>query len=267
MKGAKFLVLCAWLTAAGCAALPHRYSKAVLPELSAHYGVRFTLDAERQPDTGWPLRYDPVDSRFDPALTDYLAVFEQEFSQMPKGLIQLSGLRSVVFVSNLTIGGQPRAAVPDYDNEVLYYDVSLRGSQHARRVVHHEFYHMLEQQLFGSAYYKDPLWGALNAPGFVYGNGGAAERRRTLAAYNHPYPGFVNGYAMTGLEEDKAEIWTVLWLDHNWQQIYPMLKDDCILVAKINYMMTQMAARTEALPLRFWQSRFNPFLLRASQCG
>ena len=264
---ARGLLLLTLIVASGCSALPHRYSKAVLPELSAYYGVRFTLDADRQPDTGWPLRYATIDSRFDPALADYLAVFEQEFSKMPKGLIRLSGLRTVVFVSNLTMAGQSRAAVPDYDNEVLYYDVSLRGSQHARRVVHHEFYHMLEQQLYGSVYYKDPHWGALNAPGFVYGNGGASERRRSLAAYNHPYPGFINGYAMSGLEEDKAEIWTILWLDSNWQQVYPMLKDDCILVAKINYMMAQMAAKSDALPVDFWQTRFNPFLLRNGQCG
>src|SRR5690606_1012800 len=104
--------------------------------------------------------------------------------------------------------GQERWAVPDFVHETLYLDVAVRFARDEvfqRRVIHHEFYHLLEEEWNGDPYFKDPAWAALNTPEHRYGAGGAANRDRRLSLFNHPAPGFVSRYAMTGLEEDKAE--------------------------------------------------------------
>lgn len=248
----------------GCVSIqpPKNLAQEVLPQLSEYYGIELTTNTKNIPPTSWGLQYTPITVGDEQKLSSYLSLFEQEFSKMPPELLTLSNLKSVVFVKDMSVVEQPRAAVPDYLNEVLYYDINVKSAAYARRVIHHEFYHMLEQELFGSAYYIDPDWTILNNSTFSYGNGGAFSRKGSLSGYDHPITGFINGYAMSGIEEDKAEIWTILWLDYNWQKVYPMLKADCVLISKINQLINQMAERTEALPVSFWHARFNPYLLK-----
>ena len=125
--------------------------------------------------------------------------------------------------------------MPDYFKETLYYDFTVKSfAEYPRRMVHHEYYHMIEQQFNGNAYFK-PKWAKLNEKGFEYGRGGAVNRDRTNSIFDHPLPGFVNRYAMSGLEEDKAEIWAVLFVTENWNTVKPWLADDHILRNKVEY--------------------------------
>ncbi|WP_284244815.1 putative zinc-binding metallopeptidase [Thalassotalea insulae] len=234
----------------------------LLPIYSEYYHVTFTSDARKIVPSHWPISYQILRENDRKKLDNYLNIFEQEFSKMPAELITLSNLKTVIFVKELYVGEQYRAAVPDYINEVLYYDINAKNEGYARRVIHHEFYHMLEQQLFGSAYYKDPNWQNLNVANFAYGDGGHNARSSNVSLFTNPYPGFVNGYAMSGLEEDKAEIWAVLWLDQYWQKTYPMLKHDCILADKVNMLITQLSEFAPSINSNYFHSRFNPYLLK-----
>ena len=189
----------------------------------------------------WDVRYDDLDNPYYQNLLNYLAVFESEWSRVPKQIISVSGLKTIAFVENLFIATQQREAVPDYNHEVLYYDVRWdRKIQYKRHVIHHELYHMLEEQLYGSAFYFDPLWAQLNLPDFKYGGGGATARGSDVAALDHPHEGFVNKYAMSGLEEDKAEIWASMWTLESWLLFEPMLRKDDILLAKLNLLASQI---------------------------
>ena len=259
-----YLVVFVVLIFTGCATVaPTVKPSNVLPELGQFYGVHFTTNSQTIPSTPWGIQYKPINNTDQPRFNQYLDIFSQEFSKMPVELLRLANLKSVIFVKDMSISGQARTALPDYYNDVLYFDINIAFS-HARRVIHHEFYHMLEEELFGSTYYKDPSWAKLNYDDFSYGKGGAFSRDKNLSVYSHPDKGFINGYAMSGLEEDKAEIWSLLWLDYNWQQVAPMLKSDCVIIAKINQLITQMAERSKALSISFWQARFNPYLLKAA---
>lgn len=246
---------------AGCSSLPAN----LLPEQQQRTGVLFTTDTQKLTASPWDLRYRPIKARHQQQLKQYLPLFAEEIQKLPVQLLQLSGLQTVAFVRQLQLATQPRAAVPDYVHEVLYYDISLQKHAYLRHVVHHEFYHMLEQQLYGSAYYQDPQWLALNPANFSYGNGGAATRNAEAAAFSHPAPGFINGYAMSGIEEDKAEIWTVIWASDSWQQVSRMFEQDAVLAAKLRLLIKQLQCKAPDLQ-HAWPAAVAPYLPTENDC-
>jgi len=96
----------------------------------------------------------------------------------PKEFITNTKLRRIVLVKELYNQGVPVAAMPEYYKENLYMDIYIGNNDplYQRHVVHHEFYHMIEQELNGDAYYIDPEWNKFNEPGFTYGSGGINNR-------------------------------------------------------------------------------------------
>ncbi|GAA0345557.1 hypothetical protein GCM10009092_07550 [Bowmanella denitrificans] len=250
---------------AGCAAKPEFQRPSLLQTQHQRTGVFFTTETRPLTVSPWDIRYQNIGYEQDPKLLNYLALFEQEIAKLPPAVLRLSGLDKVAFVRALSVGPQPRAAVPDYIHEVLYYDVDAPGDAYLRHVVHHEFYHMLEQQLYGSAYYKDPLWHSLNPDGFVYGNGGAYARDSSVSVFSHPHPGFVNGYAMSGLEEDKAEIWAIIWAQQSWQAVETLVEIDSILQAKIRLLTAQVQCQAPEMA-NTWPDYIQRYLAALPAC-
>lgn len=227
----------------GCSSLPQH----LLQEERQRSGVEFVTQTKHLSVSPWDLRYKTLEKKHQGELNHYLKLFSEEFQKLPLDLIQVSGLKTVAFVHLLAIAEQNRAAVPDYNHEVLYYDILAGLAPYLRHVVHHEFYHMLEQQLYGTAYYKDPDWLALNPPNFQYGLGGAATREVSAAKFTHPFPGFVNGYSMSGVEEDKAEIWSLIWTSESWHLVKAMVEKDPILQEKLHLLMQQLQCKAPSL--------------------
>lgn len=113
-------------------------------------------------------------------LQDYISLFAPEFALYPPDLVQQSQLKRVVLCSELSFAGQRRNAIPDYEHDTLYLDVS-RGTYsktYLRKVIHHEFFHIIDYRDDGSVY-KDERWASLNPAKFTYGSGGRAARRPT----------------------------------------------------------------------------------------
>ncbi len=228
---------------------------ATLEPLALQYGIRFTFDLESVPKPVWEQGMRRVyESEFKHSAF-YLDVFAEEFAKYPYDFIKESGLKAVVFCAGLDIGGQVRKAVPDYVNETLYLDIHAlagKSDRYARHVVHHEFYHMLEEQWNGSAYYKDPKWAALNPPDWKYGSGGARMQSGNVWDFNHPAPGFINAYSTAALEEDKAEVWATMFVPESWEIIRPWLKTDKILQAKVDFLKSFAAGKSSHMKPAFW---------------
>jgi len=163
----------------------------------------------------------------------YAPLFVREFSLLPRSLIEKAKLRRIVFCKDLAFTGQRRNAVPAFELEALYLEVS-RGSNHPRymaAVIHHEFFHMVDYRDDGQLY-RDDAWSALNPPGFKYGNGGKnwqGDGKTTL--FTDKYPGFLTHYMTTGVEEDKAELFAQLVV--NPVHVKARAKTDAVLKAKI----------------------------------
>ncbi len=228
--------------------------KKLVPLVSKYQGVTFSFP-RTEVTKGWAnLKFKPVENESDAIA--YVDLFVEEFSKYPVDLIKSSGLRRVEFVEKLAVGSQFRAAVPDCENEVLYYDVSYARSQrYSRHVVHHEFYHMIEQQWNGNSFYKDPNWALMNDKDFKYGTGGSdAYGQGDVWSFVHPRPGFLNLYSTYGLEEDKAEVWAVLFVPDNWRIVKPAVLDDPILRAKVNYIREFARSKSPTMDDEYWKS-------------
>lgn len=239
----------------GAAASAERAITRLEASLKNEYGIRIVHAAKEIPACTWKIEFQPAEAHDLPSLASYLELFAFEFRKYPKAFIERSGLETVALGKGLSIGGQRRAALPDYYKETLYYDfafVSTR-SDYLRHVVHHEFYHMLEQEWNGSAYFKDPKWAALNQRGFRYGPGGAKARRPGVGAFDHPAKGFINRYAMSGLEEDKAETWAVMFVPSEWKLVARWLKRDSILRKKVRVLERFARQQCTEMNATFWQ--------------
>ncbi|MCC6408177.1 MAG: hypothetical protein IT453_13525 [Planctomycetes bacterium] len=211
---------------AGAGALPGA-ANAALDELGKRLGLQFRIEAS--PSTGG-------DVRFEAAHPDDVARFAfwlaDEWSDYPRCWIETARLEAVVFCSELRWDVQPRASIPVFDAGLLYFDVALGAEQesYVRRVVHHEFFHSFDRFDDGELW-TDEHWSALNPRGFTYGGGGVTRQHEpSTSLLETATTGFVDDYATSGVEEDKAELFAVLMCSPD--AIRPRLAGDPYLLAK-----------------------------------
>lgn len=184
----------------------------------------------------------------------YVPLFVFEFSLYPASLVQRSKLKRIVLCRALSFAGQRRSAIPDYQHDTLYLDVA-RGTHspaYLRKVIHHEFFHLIDYQDDGLVY-QDERWSALNPANFKYGRGGAsAQEMRETSVLTTRYPGFLNHYSTTAVEEDKAEVFAHLIVDAAYLE--ERIKTDVVLRAKVQRMKELMAQFCPDMNEAFWQS-------------
>lgn len=78
---------------------------------------------------------------------------------------------------------------------------------------------------------------ALNPPGFLYiSRGEAAYYVPEYAHRQHPQDGFVNGYSLFALQEDKAEVYQHLMIKEDYHKLMRWTETDRVLLNKVNYM-------------------------------
>lgn len=143
-----------------------------------------------------------------------------EFSKYSAHALKSSGIKSIYLVANLYVDGQYRSGMPEPRLEhALYFDVSEANLQsedgaYMKRTFNHEFSHLIEYDLFGSFTPKDKSWTDCNLSNFAYGKGGPAMYSNPDYAHkSHPAYGFVDGYATSAIEEDKAEMFAYFMTD------------------------------------------------------
>jgi hypothetical protein len=203
-----------------------------------------------------PTYHGPIsgDAPVPAALECYTKLFSTEFTLYPPGLVKRSGLERIVFCSKLCFDGQPRGAIPDFEHNVFYLDVSSGAydANYQRRVIHHDFYHILDYRDDGQLY-QDDAWASLNAATFHYGQGGAsAQGMPETSLLTDAYPGFLNHYATTGVEEDKAEIFANLIV--NAAAVNRQAATDRVLAAKLTRMKQLLSEFCPEMDDRFWRT-------------
>jgi hypothetical protein len=186
-------------------------------------------------------------------LQEYAGLFAPEFALYPTDLIRRSQLKRVVLCNDLSFAGQRRNAIPDWEHDTLYLDVS-RGSSnktYLRKVIHHEFFHIIDYRDDGSVY-RDERWEALNPAKFKYGSGGRnAQDQKDTSVLTDKYPGFLNHYSTTGVEEDKAEVFANLIVDSKY--VENRVKEDRVLQAKVERMKELLVTFCPDMNRKFWE--------------
>ena len=207
-----------------------------LSALQKKFGVEFSTVNIPVSTWGGSVKWKTLEDSDSAALKRFTGIFNQEFGKYPVAFIKRSSLKHVGFVKRLTVFSQKRSAMPDYFKKVLYLDIYVgdHDSTYQKHVIHHEFYHMVEQEFNGNAYYKDPAWSALNDPAFQYGTGGENARGSNMYPLTHPEDGFINLYSRSGLEEDKAELYATLFIPEEASKVNTWVVEDFILRKKVN---------------------------------
>ncbi|MDP2673127.1 MAG: putative zinc-binding metallopeptidase [Nanoarchaeota archaeon] len=225
-----------------------------ISEIENKYNIN--IEYENPPHSSYPGSNVVVLSQDDEEeLAKYINLFYIEFNKYPQDFIKNVNLGEVAFVKNLSVDGQYRAAEPDSTNEVLFYDIYLGNydKEYQQEVVHHEFYHMIEEEINGDPYYKDPVWASFNDPDFEYGSGGALAYDDPEYANKVPESGFISVYSTYGLEEDKAEIFAYLFVPELAEEMYSKAINDPILDKKVKYMKDFISKHSEHMGEDFWQ--------------
>jgi hypothetical protein len=182
----------------------------------------------------------------------YTRLFTSEFSLYPPDFVKRTYLRRIVLCQDLAFGGQRRNAVPDFEHDTLYLEVA-RGSYnptYLRKVIHHEFFHIVDLLDDGSLYRDDP-WASLNSPGTKYGTGGkTAQDRADSSVLTDRCPGFLNYYSTTSVEEDKAEVFANLVVDAAY--VEEQAERDPVLKAKVERMRELLTHFCPDVNQPFW---------------
>ena len=182
----------------------------------------------------------------------YSVLFLREFSLYPPSLIKRCGLKRIVLCKELAFDGQLRGAIPDFEHDTLYLDVLRGGSDplYLCKVLHHEFFHIIDYRDDGHVY-EDQEWAALNPPGFKYGTGGKnAQHVASARELTDKFPGFLNYYSTTGVEEDKAEVFANLIVDPAY--VAQRTKDDRVLGAKVQALKKLLVKFCPEVNTAFW---------------
>jgi hypothetical protein len=236
------------LVTSGCSRSPSTVdANSVLTALAAKFNIQIaTRDVQ------------PRDRRIHAAACDtdelarYESLFAEEFGLYPPDVIRRVGLERVVLCKGLSYAGQARGAVPDFGSNTLYLD-AVRGGwdpTYLRKVIHHDFFHMIDYRDDGSLY-ADKEWESLNPRGFHYGNGGAnAQGDSQSSLLTDRYPGFLNSYSKTGVEEDKAEIFANLVVEPNY--VERRARTDPVLRAKVSALKRRMVQFSPEADDGFW---------------
>ena len=208
-------------------------------------------------DPGFPVKstYGMIDGK--PAdkkeLENYISLFAPEFTLYPLALVKRSQMKRVVLCINLAFAGQRRNAIPDFEHNTLYLEVS-RGSyskSYLRKVIHHEFFHIVDYRDDGSLD-KDERWSSLNPSSFKYGSGGInAQDMLFSSILTDKYPGFLNYYSTTGVEEDKAEVFANLIVDNAY--VENKIKNDAVLRVKVKMMQQLLRSFCPDVNAAFWK--------------
>ena len=193
---------------------------------------------------GRPATGDEIDA--------YSDLFIPEFSLYPPSLIRRCGMKRVVLCKDLAFDGQLRAAIPDFEHDTLYLDV-LRGGYdrlYVCKVLHHEFFHIVDYRDDGRLY-EDKEWAKLNSPGFKYGTGGKhAQNEASASELTDRFPGFLNYYSTTGVEEDKAEVFANLIV--NSEYVTWRANTDRVVRAKVQLLKKLLAKFCPEVDEAFW---------------
>jgi hypothetical protein len=149
-----------------------------------------------------------------PKLNDVILYCEKVLNDLfiyPKEFFKKISLKCIMLVSNLSLTGQKRRAIPNWHDGILYLDVSAQSVTYLQATMHHELFHMIDHAMMGRELNDDPEWESLNIIEFSYGTGGAHNRHKLswISADDIPQ-GFLNKYSTTACEEDKAEIYAAL---------------------------------------------------------
>ena len=207
-----------------------------------------------------PTKIYPVKNRFgiitgevptEASLKKYTPVLARELSKYPTPFLEKTNLKRIVLAQGLQYDGQERAGVPDFQNQTLHLDVEQGNwnKLYQESVIHHELFHVVDWKDDGKIY-DDKKWKKLNPDRFEYGSGGKNARGKDQWPLDNTLRGFLNKYSMSGVEEDKAEIYANMIVRPG--VVRKRARKDPVIAKKITAMKRLLHDFSPSMDRNFW---------------
>ncbi|MFH1360947.1 MAG: putative zinc-binding metallopeptidase [Candidatus Omnitrophota bacterium] len=203
--------------------------------------------------------YQLASKKDHPELSQYLQLFEEEIRKYPKSFFRNSRLQGIVIAKNLFHQKKPAEGLYQHKEKLMFFDFSrgMRNPKRQRHSIHHELYHMIEMQSIGYPGWKDSEWANLNEEGFMYGQNRTWQEIKNVRNYSAPpRPGFITDYAMTSIEEDKAEVYAALLIESQNTLMHAWAQEDPILRKKLELMKEFIRYFCKEMDKNYWKNLF-----------
>ena len=194
----------------------------------------------------------------DPVLDRYMEVFVREWTKLPEDFVRATGLRGVIFVKNLSFDGVGVGGGFDVDDRFVLCEVSESfGDEEIMHTLLHEYMHIIDNLLCCRDHFDNESWRSLNHPAASYSRKGALDMIRedfAMVRADHPSPGFLNGYCRADIYQDKAEVFSYLFVDSLYARAARWMEGDRWLAAKFDFMMNALGKLSPAFDERYFRA-------------
>lgn len=177
------------------------------------------------------------------------ALVSRELARYPVAFLRKVRLAGVVVTDNLAENEMPIPSLPNVGGLLLLAAVGEATSAETNlvRTLHHEVFHFFNLADDGRVA-PDQEWSALNPPGFAYGAGGRSLRAAWAGRPSDELPGFLSGYATSGVEEDKADTFALAVARR--RLVEARIMTDSILRSKVAEVTRRVGTFDEDAPIK-----------------
>lgn len=193
----------------------------------------------------------------DKLLDRYVAVLIKHWPKLPVDFVKKTGLKAIVFVKNIYYSGEKVGGGFDVNDRIIICTVTDNFREDTiQHVLFHEYMHLIDNLMYGSRLFDNQKWAALNPPGTKYSHRGALDMIRenfSFIAEEHPQAGFLNGYCLADIYQDKAEIFSYLFIEAYYRKAQMWMKSDKYLSDKFKFMKEAL----RSISLEFTEEYFD----------
>ncbi|HEY9784601.1 MAG TPA: putative zinc-binding metallopeptidase [Candidatus Obscuribacterales bacterium] len=225
--------------------------KEILAKLSDTYGIEILVEG-----LGEQVLHDPLESHLRLGAA---AVLSCELGIYSPSIIRKSHLEKVTLCGGIRgeNAGCAGQAHP-HAGEIVIEVAPLRGDWRKRRMcIHHEIFHLVDY-FDDVLQYIDPWWESLNEKGFAYS-------KQNLNRGGSNRPGFVSAYAMSAVQEDKAEVFCHMIIEY--KKLEQLSQSDVFLRRKIDRMKNLLRTFSPEFDQGFWEERLKAKPVSPHACG
>ncbi len=165
-------------------------------------------------------------------------IVSQELSKYTAANFATLGLKKVYLVKSLYVDGTFRSGMPEAQFEdAIYLDIDTKyftseSGKYMRRTIHHEIRHLADYNQYRTYKPQDSKWLQCNPAQNSYLNSVASMYANPAYAHaEHPSAGFISGYATSGIDEDRAEVYAYYMTDRAY--LYKTAIEDASLSCKV----------------------------------
>lgn len=195
------------------------------------------------------------------------AELKKAFDKYPDKFIRFTGLRKLVLCADLKFRGVRAGGFVFFGEKIMYIDAkhAKRLGKNFERMVHHEFYHLVDL-IDDGLMDHDAEWTGLNHKNAHYGQGGLSmagdlslkyariSKPGFLKMYGTPIdqstPGFLSIYGTASPAEDKAEYFGNMMTRYSQVQNYA--NRDEVIQKKMSLMKDRLRLFNKGFDTEYW---------------